>query len=150
MKTLVIYDSNFGNTQKIAETIAKELEAQAISVSEVTINELEGTGLLIMGSPIHGWRPSEKMNKFLAKLSAGQLKGVKAATFDTRVKLFIHGDAAKKIAKALENAGAEIIIEPQPFFVKGKKGPLFDGEIEKALTFAKEIRTKYESISKTD
>jgi flavodoxin len=150
MKTLVIYDSNFGNTQKIAETIAKELEAQAISVSEVTINELEGTGLLIMGSPIHGWRPSEKMNKFLAKLSAGQLKGIKAATFDTRVKLFIHGDAAKKIAKALESAGAEIIIEPQVFFVKGKEGPLFDGEMERALEWAKEIRSKYESISKTN
>lgn len=150
MKTLVIYDSNYGNTQKIAEIIAKELEAQAISVSEVLAKELEGVELLIAGSPINGWRPSQKMNNFLAKLSAGQLKGVKAASFDTRVRLFIHGDAAKKIAKALECAGAEIIIEPQPFYVKGKKGPLFEVEIEKAKKFAKEIRKKYESISKAN
>jgi hypothetical protein len=79
------------------------------------------------------------MNGFLAKLEKGQLEGIKAATFDTRVKLFIHGDAAKKIAHALKDAGAEIIAEPQPFYVRGKERPLFDGEIEKALTFAKEI-----------
>jgi flavodoxin len=142
MKTLIIFDSNFGNTQKIAETIAKEFETQAIPVSKVSIDELGGLDLVVVGSPINAWRPSEKMGKFLANLNKGQLKGVKAAAFDTRVKLFIHGDAAKKISKALENAGAEIIIEPQAFFVKGREGPLLDGEIEKASQWAKLIRMK--------
>ncbi len=148
MRTLVIFDSNFGNTQKIAEAIAKELETQAIPVSKVSTDELKSLDLVIVGSPINAWRPSEKMGKFLANLNKGQLKGIKAAAFDTRVKLFIHGDAAKKIAKALENAGAEIIIEPHAFFVKGREGPLFDGEIERASEWAKSIRTKYEQLSK--
>jgi flavodoxin len=142
MKTLIIFDSNFGNTQKIAETIAKEFETQAIPVSKVSIDELGGLDLVVVGSPINAWRPSEKMGKFLANLNKGQLKGVKAAAFDTRVKLFIHGDAAKKISKALENAGAEVIIEPQAFFVKGREGPLLEGEIEKASQWAKLIRMK--------
>jgi flavodoxin len=147
MKTLIIFDSNFGNTQKIAEAIAKEFETQATPVSKVSIDELVGLNLVIVGSPINAWRPSERMGKFLAGLNKGQLKGIKAAAFDTRVKLFIHGDAAKKIAKALENAGAEIIVEPQGFFVKGREGPLLDGEIEKASQWAKLIRTKYEHLS---
>lgn len=142
MKAIIIFDSNFGNTQKIAETIAKEFETQAIPVSKASIDELEGLDLIVVGSPINAWRPSDKMGKFLANLNKGQLKGVKAAAFDTRVKLFIHGDAAKKISKALENAGAEIIIEPQAFFVKGREGPLLDGEIEKASQWAKMIRSK--------
>ena len=147
MKTLVIFDSNFGNTQKITEAIAKEFETQALPVSKVSIDELVGLNLVIVGSPINAWRPSERMGKFLASLNKGQLKGIKAAAFDTRVKLFIHGDAAKKIAKALENAGAEVIVEPLAFFVKGKEGPLLDGEIEKASQWAKLIRAKYEHLS---
>ncbi len=142
MKTLVVFDSNFGNTQKIAETIAEEFETQAVPVSKVSIDELQGLDLVIVGSPINAWRPSEKMGKFLSNLNKGQLKGIKAAAFDTRVKLFIHGDAAKKISKALENAGAEIIVEPHAFFVKGNEGPLLDGEIEKASEWAKLIRMK--------
>ncbi len=104
MKALVIFDSNFGNTQRIAEAIAKELKAPAVPVSKVSIGEIAGLDLVVVGSPINAWRPSEKMGRFLESLSKDQLKGVKAAAFDTRVKLFIHGDAAKKIAKALENA----------------------------------------------
>jgi len=147
MNVIVIFDSNFRNTQKIAEAIAKEFETHATPVSKVSIDELVGLNLVIVGSPINAWRPSERMGKFLASLNKGQLKGIKAAAFDTRVKLFIHGDAAKKIAKALENAGAEIIVGPQGFFVKGREGPLLDGEIEKASQWAKLIRAKYEHLS---
>ena len=65
-----------------------------------------------------------------------RLKGIKAATFDTRVKIFIHGDAAKKISQKLKEAGAEIITEPLAFYVRGKEGPLFEGEKEKAMEWA--------------
>jgi len=142
MKTLVIFDSNFGNTKKIAEVIASELDAKAISVSNFDKEELEGVGLLIAGSPINGWRPTEKLSKILNNFSKTQLKGLKAVSFDTRANFFASGNAAKKIAKKLENAGANIIIEPQGFFVKGKEGPLLEGEIEKAKNWAREIKLK--------
>jgi len=145
MKALVIFDSNLGNTKIIAETIAKELGegTKIVSVSDFNINELGGINLLVAGSPIIGWKPSEKMGKFLASLGREQLKGLKAATFDTRVKIF-HGDAAKKISQKLIEAGAEIVGKPQAFFVKGKEGPLVNGEIEKAAKWAKSIKIKTE------
>ena len=135
MKALVIFDTNFGNTKIIAETIARELgsDTKAISVSNFDIKELEGIDLLVVGSPIIGWRPSEKMGKFLASLSKGQLKGIKAATFDTRVKIFFHGDAARKISQKLKEAGAEIIVNPQAFLVQGKEGPLINSDSKRMI-----------------
>lgn len=141
MKALVVFDSNLGNTKKIAETIAKELgeDTKAISVSDFDNKDLKGIDLIIAGSSIIAWKPTEKMDKFLSDLDKDQLKGIKAATFDTRVKIF-HGDAAKKISQKLIEAGAEIVGKPQAFFVKGKEGPLVDGEIEKATKWAKSIK----------
>jgi flavodoxin len=142
MKALVLYDTNFGNTKVIAETIVKELwnDTKAIPVSDFDVREINGLDLLIVGSPIVGWKPSEKMEAFLATLGKDQLKGIKAATFDTRVKIFIHGDAAKKISQKLKEAGAEIITDPQAFYVRGKEGPLFEGEKEKTTKWAKTLK----------
>jgi len=134
MKTLVIYDTNFGNTQKIAEAIAQGLreKGKAVSVLDLQKSDFDGVTNLIVGSPIYQWQPTQNMLNWLATLKPGQLFGIKATTFDTRVKLFIHGDARNKIASLLEKAGATITGSPGAFFVKGKEGPLFDGEIEKA------------------
>ncbi|HEY3374055.1 MAG TPA: flavodoxin domain-containing protein [Candidatus Aquicultor sp.] len=142
MKALVIFDSTFGNTQKIAETIAKELDTKAVPVSKVATKELNDLDLIVVGSPIISWKPSESMGKFLASLGRDQMKNVKAAAFDTRIRLFVHGDAATKISQALAEAGAEIVTEPQAFKVRGTEGPLLGGEIEKAVDWAKLIKTK--------
>jgi flavodoxin len=144
MKALVIYDTTFGNTQKVAETVAETLGkgVKTILVSGVNPKDLAGIDLLVVGSPILGWSPSEKTKAFLAGLHPGQLKGVKAAAFDTRISLFIHGDAAKKIATALEAAGAQIVATPEGFTVKGNEGPLKVGELEKAKKWAGDIAAK--------
>lgn len=139
MSSLVLFDSNYGNTKIIAETIAAKLGAAAVSVAGLNPSSLAGVDLLVVGSPIIGWRPSEKMQAFLARLAEGSLRGVKAAAFDTRVRLFIHGDAAGKISHALEQAGARIVAKPQGFIVDGSEGPLADGEVEKAAAWAGSI-----------
>lgn len=143
MKTLVVYDTYFGNTLKIADEIAKTLskDSKVTSVDSFHASDLKGINMLIVGSPILAWKPSEKTQKFLASLSPGQLNGIKATSFDTRVRLFIHGDAAKTIANELIRAGAELVIEPKGFEVKGREGPLFEGELEKARQWAMEIKT---------
>lgn len=43
MKTLVVFDSTFGNTKKIAETISDEpgKDSKALTVSDFNIWELE-------------------------------------------------------------------------------------------------------------
>lgn len=139
MKSLVIYDSNFGNTKIIADAIAQVLQCEASSVNEVTPDTLNGIGLLIVGSPINAWRPTPKIKSFLNSLLPSVISTMKGAAFDTRVKIFISGNAAKKISRALSEKGARIIAEPTGFYVKNNEGPLLDGEIENAQMWATKI-----------
>jgi len=142
MKSLIIYDSFFGNTKLLAETIGKELgnDTKVIHVSGFKQEDLRGISLLIVGSPILGWRPSEKTTAFLMSFGKDQLKGIKVATFDTRMKIIIHGDATKKMSEMLSNLGAEVIVEPNWFIVTGKEGPLAEGELKRAKEWANQIK----------
>jgi flavodoxin len=142
MSSLIIYDSNYGNTKLVAEAIAQDLQTTAISVDAVKPEHLTGLTLLIVGSPIIAWRPTIKMANWLAGLKPDQLRGVKVAAFDTRVKLFIHGNAAKLIGDALVRLGAMLVSKPEGFIVNGKAGPLAAGELERAKGWAKELLVK--------
>ena len=142
MKTLFIYDTIDGNTKKIAKAVASKLgkDTKTVSVSDLKKKDLKGIDVLVAGCPVIAFNPSEKMNQFLTSLKDKELKGIKAASFDTRMKLFFFTDAAKKISKELTRAGAVIIAKPQDFYVKKVEGPLRDGEMEKAVVWAADIK----------
>ena len=142
MKSLVLYDTMYGNTKIIAETVAKELGGDAVvmTVSEFKPDYLQEVKLLVVGSPVIAWQPTVKIMNFLSGFKKKQLDGFKAAVFDTRVEIFIHGDAAGKIAVELARAGAVVVTEPMGFKVKGREGPLKDGEVEKAAAWARSLR----------
>jgi flavodoxin len=142
MKALVIYDTNYGNTKKIAKIVAGKLwkDTKLIAIADLKKKDLKGVEVLIAGCPVIGWNPSEKMSKFLTGLKGNELQGIKAASFDTRMKLFFFTDAAKKISKELSRAGAVIIARSQDFYVKKAEGPLREGEKEKAIVWAADIK----------
>jgi flavodoxin len=144
MKTLIVCDSNFGNTKRIALEIAKTIgyNAKVISTKDFNESDLNGVDLLIFGSPINGWRPTEATISVLESLKGKIKNELKFSTFDTRVKLFIHGDAKEKMAEMLHSAGGKRVFESQAFYVKGKDGPLLSGELEKAANWAKLIKSK--------
>ena len=83
MKTLVVYDSAFGNTKKIAEKIAKTLNGEAKLVNDFRTSDLKNIGLLIVGSPINGWMPLPSIMAFLNSFGSDDLKNIKATSFDT-------------------------------------------------------------------
>ena len=87
MNALVIYDSVFGNTEKIAQSIAAALGTKAIPVSQADSGQLGGLDLLVIGSPTRGFRPTEGINKLLTGLPKNHLTGVRVAAFDTRIVL---------------------------------------------------------------
>ena len=144
MKTLIVYDSVYGNTEKItraiAEAIAPAGEAKVMRVGEANPSELASFDLLIVGSPTHAGRPTPAVQEFLNKVTQQSLKDVKAATFDTRVtskfaKIF--GNAAGRMGGYLTKKGVVLIASPENFFVTGREGPLKDGELERAAAWAK-------------
>jgi flavodoxin I len=144
MKTLVIYDSLYGNTEIIARAIGDAIpgEVQVLRVGQVPAGELETIDLLIIGSPTHGSLPSEAVQGLLEKIGSPAREGARAATFDTRLTWpFLErwgGFAAPKMADTLKGKGWTLTGEPGGFFVKGlKKGPLKRGEAERAAAWAK-------------
>ena len=47
------------------------------------------------------------------------------------------GSAAKVMAGKLREKGVSLLVVPESFFVKGAEGPLRDGELERASTWAR-------------
>ncbi|MBN1863133.1 MAG: flavodoxin family protein [Dehalococcoidales bacterium] len=144
MKALVVYDSVYGNTEKIAKSIGGAItgDVKVLRAREASPFELKSLDLLIVGSPTYGGRPTPPMKDFLNGASQAAINGVKVATFDTRmttraVKIF--GYAAGRIAGNLKKKGAIIVASPEGFFVTGSEGPLKEGELERAAGWAKEI-----------
>ena len=144
MKALIVYDSVYGNTEKIARAIADAItpsgEVKVLRVGEANPSELESADLLIVGSPTHGGRPTPAIQDLLNKVP--KLQGVNVAAFDTRIQtklVRVFGYAAGRIAGNLKKKGGNLIASPAGFFVTGSKGPLKEGELERAAGWAKGI-----------
>ncbi len=153
MHTLVLYDSQHGNTERIAQAIADALgqfgPARAVRVAKESSGSLEGIDLLLMGCPTQGWRPTLAIQSFLEHVPDGSWSGLAAAAFDTRFRgpRPLTGSAARRIAQSLQQKGCALLLPAESFFVKGTQGPLQDGEIERAANWARLVREKYESVS---
>jgi len=144
MKTIVVYESVYGNTRTIAEAIAGALpgEVKLLAASGANASGLQAGDLLIVGAPTQGGRPTDAAQSFLNGLSAGALAGIRVAGFDTRLTskwVGIFGYAGPRIAAALQDKGGTAVGSPGGFYVKGKQGPLVEGEAERAAAWAREI-----------
>ena len=146
MKVLIIYDSIYGNTEQIAQAIGNALgskkDVEILRVSNVKPEQLTGLKLLIVGSPTHGGRPTPAIKDFLNEVSESAIRGINVAAFDTRLSrrwVGIFGYAAGRIAGSLKRNGGTLIASPEGFFVKGKEGPLKEGELKRAASWAKGI-----------
>ena len=144
MKTLIVYDSVYGNTEKIAQAISGAIpgEVKVIRAGEVDSAKLKAISLLVVGSPTHGGRPTPAIQDCLNKIPKPAISGVNVAAFDTRLTMRlvgIFGYAAGRIADSLKRNGGNLIATPEGFFVKGKEGPLKEGELERAASWAKAV-----------
>lgn len=144
MKSLVIFDSFFHNTEAIARQVADGLGARAVQFEDASLADLQGLDLLVVGSPTQRFGPTDELVRFLEALPAGSLKGTRVAAFDTRMDtnvirnwLFrvivkLGGFAAPKLQARLAKAGAVPAFGSNGFWVTGQEGPLKDGELERA------------------
>jgi len=155
MKILIIYDSIYGNTEKIAQAIRDGLEHEVIMlhVKDAHISDVKTCDFLLVGSPTHGGRPMPSISTFLQKIPSGSLINVPVSAFDTRFAPEEHGIglrvimsilqfAGPKIARILMAKGGSFLSEPMGFIVEDKKGPLCEGEIERAKAWAKSIQRR--------
>ena len=137
MKTLVVYDSQYGNTERIAQAIVDTMrafgQAQAVHVDPARPIELQGVDLIILGCPTQGFRPTPVMQSFLGNVFRGRLW---------------KNSAAPRMARQLLTIGVEPLVPTESFFVKAmkKEGPLLAGEVERAATWARMLFNKMEAL----
>ena len=144
MNALVVYASQFGNTEKVARAIGSALATHG--PTEVRpVAEVGGippdTDLLVVGGPTQGHGIDKTMKSFLAGLSPAAVADVPVAAFDTRLRwpVLLSGSAGRRIARQLSKMGGQLVAEPDSFLVGGGQGPLIDGELDRAMAWAEHL-----------
>ncbi|GAA0808259.1 flavodoxin family protein [Spirilliplanes yamanashiensis] len=158
MRVLIVYESMFGNTARIADAVADGMSGRvSVRTAEVGTNPgLSGVDALVVGGPTHAFglsRPATRrdaqnrgappgpvgtgLREWLAALGHA---GVPATAFDTKIgKPFLPGSAARTAAKALRHAGCPLVAPAQSFLVEDTAGPLRDGELDRARRWGAEV-----------
>ena len=160
MKAVVVYESLWGNTAAVARAVAEGLgpDVRALSTAEASGPAIDGLDLIVAGAPVLGFQlPSERMRDSIASSPAGAprppdlshpsmrswLESLPAghgagASFETGFR-WSPGGATSAIARGLERAGYRPLVKGQRFLVKGKWGPLREGELERARRWGAEL-----------
>ncbi len=153
MDVLIVTESCFGSTARVAEAVAAGLRSTGATVTVVDAAATDGApapgsvDLLLVGAPTHnmgmpspgsrrqaessgGRAPTRGVAEWLATLP--RALGGRAAAFTTVTGTsMFSGSAAKGIEKVLRRAGAEVVGR-ESFLVTGRSGPLAEGETDRA------------------
>ncbi len=148
LHSVVVFDSQFGNTERVAQVIAKALgefgPARAAHVNETAVVMLRDVDLLVFGCPTQGFNTSEAMTAFVQKLPRELLRGARIACFDTRLHAprWLGRFAAPQLERRLRHLGVPLVAPPAGFFVVDREGPLQAGEVERAAAWARGLGEK--------
>lgn len=156
MRALVVCDSTYGNTARIARAIADGLGGQGVTrvvaTSDAATMDQEGADLVVVGGPTHRRALSVGLRAFLDRQPRASLRGVCVATFDTRYDMsaFLSGSAARDASRRLRRTGCRFVVKPESFFVerdrpaKGEKRRhdrehLEPGEVDRAREWGRRL-----------
>ena len=173
MRALVVYESMYGNTKRIAEAIAdgigRTMPAEAIEVSVAPLAIETDVDLLVVGGPTHVHGMTTPFTRSQAEKQAttplvspgiGMREWLEqarptgtdtpAVSFDTRIKgaALLTGSAASGYAKRLRSAGFRVMAPAESFFIATKApqdDALLEGELERARAWGQEIASPFGS-----
>ena len=141
MRASVVFDSRYGNTEKVARSLSAGLvrggvEASCENTKDVAPGTLEAADLICVGAPTEWHTASKPMKAFLRGLSGQALSGKLAFAFDTKLDGRFSGSASKLIEKELTRRGLRAVAPRESAIVfstgSGVKGmSLRNGEAER-------------------
>jgi menaquinone-dependent protoporphyrinogen IX oxidase len=150
VKGIVVYDTSYGNTKTIAETIAETLRESGVEVDLFYVKNVKKLDakdydFLVLGSPTRFGTMSFAVRGFLGKLKSEEWMNKPFAAFDTENPESMEKkeySAAEKIAERLTDKKMNQLLPVLKAAVLGQKGPLKEGEIERTKNYATELTTK--------
>lgn len=166
MNALVVYESMWGNTARVAEAVARGLGGVPVrDVEDVSAPDLQGLDLVVIGGPTHAFSMTRQgtredahrqgathgndtrgIRELLAELPSDLL--IPIATFDTRVAKVKHlpGSAAKAAARDLQHHHHARVTARESFYVEDSPGPLLAGELERAEAWGADLAVNQRSL----
>lgn len=169
MRSLVVYESVFGNTRLIAQSIADGLSdagmASVTDVAEAPDAIPPDVDLVVVGGPTHAFsmsRPSTREDAVRRGGSPDDVpEGIREwlqalpeetpprdfAAFDTRVRMpLMPGAASRAATRSARHRGLRVQ-DPESFFVKDYEGPLLDGELDRARRWGHDLGMRLANTS---
>ncbi|MGC8832000.1 MAG: flavodoxin family protein [Thermoproteota archaeon] len=152
VKVIIVYDSKYGNTKHVAETIMEGMrEAQGVEtwlskVKDVSVEEAQGFDAILIGSPNHMGRPTGGVKSFIDKLGRLNPQGKMFAVFDT----YLGNDFEKATGKMKKRIrekvpGLKQAVPGLSVRVKGMRGPVSENELprcrEYGIKMAAQLKT---------
>ncbi|MCW3981492.1 MAG: flavodoxin domain-containing protein [Candidatus Bathyarchaeota archaeon] len=155
MKGIVVFDTSYGNTKKIAETIAETLQESGIAVDTFYAKDVKKLSakdydFLVIGSPTKFGTMSFTVKRFLGKVKSKEWINKPFGAFDTENPENIERaarenkewSAAEKISEKLRDKKMNQLLPVLKAVVFGQKGPLKEGEIDRTKDYARELAIK--------
>jgi menaquinone-dependent protoporphyrinogen IX oxidase len=156
MKGIVVYDTSYGNTKKIAETIAETLKEYGVEVDLFYVKDVKKLSakdydFLVLGSPTKFGTMSFAVRGFLGKVTSEEWVNKPFAAFGTENPENIerakaenkNWSAAEKIAERLRDKKMNQPVPVLKAVVFGQKGPLKEGEIQRTKDYARKLASKF-------
>lgn len=160
MRTAIVYESMFGNTEALVDAVASGLRDRGVDViairaGEPTDHDLRDVDLLVLAAPTHALslsRASSRADAVVQGASSGSAQtGIRewllavpddgerpcVAVFDTRAKVTRRwpGAASRAAGRRLRRMGFDVVAR-KSFYVEAVTGPLVDGEVDRAHDWA--------------
>ena len=146
-RAIVIFDSRYGNTEKIAKSLETGLkvagfETLCVNQREVSIDSLREFDLIAVGAPTERITASDYIKEFLRKVMSVDLKDKYGFAFDTRFSFPLSGSAAKFIEKELKKQHIDIVMPRESAFVVRLK------EVEGGVKLKEGEEKRFEQIGR--
>jgi hypothetical protein len=161
MRTVIIYETLYGNTREVAEELARvgreHGEVLLVPAEEAGRELTDDADLLLIGGPTHlhglSWKATRQVGVSMTERRpgidapgpglrdwfhrVGRVDGTPAAAFDTRTDgpEFLTGRASLGISRRLRHHGFVEVAAPKSFVVDADN-VLLDGEVERAGRWA--------------
>ena len=148
-KVIVVYESLFGNTRMVAESIIEGMsevsgiEATLSKPKGVDLNQLTKYDAILVGSPNHIGGVTMTVRRFISRLGKINLEGKLVAVFDTYAVDRDFEKVVKKLEKGIGEKvpGLKLAVPGLSIKVRGIKGPIVEGELPKCKEFGVKIGT---------
>jgi flavorubredoxin len=148
-RAVIIYESLYGNTRRVADAIARgimaagDITCKVVKTSELHTDEICNYDAILFGCPNHNQAPALNMIRFLERASIVHVKDRIGGVFDTYTG-GNKGVALTKLAGIVSEKfpGIELVGEGLSVKVESRKGPLLESEIVEATSFGKSVGTR--------